>query len=144
MQSSGLTTFDSFVALGCSSQSFFLPFHRPFESKTRASIKIEALFLYSAFPVFTRSLNSFVRATKSKIHLHSVTLRKLRFSSFQKYYCLSPYDFSAVAPMPSSWGFAPLSFCTQIRNAMLLLLFSQRNALSIPHHFAKATFCSHP
>lgn len=59
--------------------------------------KIEALFLYSAFPVFTRILNAFVRATKSKIHLHCVALHSEVFS-------LSPYDFSAVAPMTSSWG----------------------------------------
>ena len=126
MQSSGLIPFDCFVALGCSSQSCFLPFHRPFEPKIRAAKKNSSSFLFSAFPVFTRSLNTFVRA-------NNPTYSFIPLLCIQQYYCLSPFMFSAVAPKTSSWG-CSTTFCTKLRNATLLLLFSQRNALSISHH----------
>ena len=79
---SGLFPFDCFVTLGFSSQSFFFPFQRPFALKKRAPLKREALFLLSAFLVFTRPLNSFVEATTSTTQLHLISLRKLRFIQF--------------------------------------------------------------
>ncbi len=82
--------------------------------------------MFSAFPVFTRTLNTFVRA-------NNPTYSFIPLLYIQQYYCLSPFMFSAVALMTSSWV-CSTTFCTKLRNATLLLLFSQRNALSISHH----------
>ena len=43
-QTSGLPSVASFVPLGCSSQSFLLPFHRPLATKKKSSSEKEQLF----------------------------------------------------------------------------------------------------
>ena len=105
------------------------PFHRPFATKNRAPLKREALFLLSAFPVFTRSLNSFVRANKSKIQLHSVALHSAVLLSFALYF------FSGCS-YDQQLGFAPLSLCIILRNASLFFIISptlHALSISLPH-----------
>lgn len=121
MQSKGLSSVVHLVPLGCSSRLFRPPFLRPFANKKRAPLKGEALFLLSAFPVFTRSLPSFGRATTSTIPLHFVTLRRLRFTTFQQYNAWSPIFLQRLLAR-SAIRVAPLSLCPKSRYALRLLL----------------------
>jgi hypothetical protein len=57
---SGLFPFVCFVPLGCSSQSFFLPFHRSFESKIRAAKKNRSSFFVFCIPSL-HTFSQFVR-----------------------------------------------------------------------------------
>jgi hypothetical protein len=110
-QTSGLPPVASFVPLGCSSQSFLLPFHRPLATKKKSSSeKRAALFLLSALPVSTRSLPAFVGATTSATPQPNQCQRYAVFAS------VAPYFFSGCSFAQPS-GFAPLSLCIGLRNA---------------------------
>ena len=66
--------------------------------------------MLSAFPVFTRSLNSFVRANKSKIQLHFVALH---FSSIIVFRPLLIWWLL----LQTAVGVCSTAFCTCLRNA---------------------------
>ena len=54
-------------------------------------------FFRCSFLIFTRSLPAFGRAIASTIPLHSVTLRKLRYTAFQPYHACRPPLFSGCS-----------------------------------------------
>lgn len=79
------------------------------------------------FVTVIRSLNaSFHCADSSLIH----------FTTFQQYYCLSPFALIRGCSYDQQLGFAPLAFCTKSRNASLILILSPKfHSLSISLHF---------
>ena len=119
MQSSGLSSVVPFVPFGCSSRST-LHFHKNIlgkqaiyyfnsivrfpsipqtlhSTKKNSSLKNSSYF----FALFRSSSShglypAFGRAYASTIPLHSVSLRKLRYTTFQQYYVCRPQYFQRL------------------------------------------------
>jgi len=129
-QSIGLPPVASLVPLGCSSQSFLLPFHRPLATKKKSSQEKWQLFFCCL-----RSQSPHGRFLRSSGLLHPqyrfITLRcaALHSSSIAS---AAPCFFSGCSFAQPS-GFAPLSLCIGIRNAVADLYFFPAVTRSQPY-----------
>ena len=87
------------------------------------------MLCYIRIKIHHRILIGF-RNLRFTIHTHSVTVRKLRFSSFQKYLVFRPMFFQRLHLCPAV-GFAPLSLCIKLRNATLsFIIFPTKRSKS--------------